>query len=169
MKSLNKYILEKLIINQQVDEKLLINKNLKKYNYDMPNKEGLCLAVAYPDIKLLSCNIPRIALSTFEYKYNGDKVLLPFVSYIFDRTTEEGVFYYNDKTWLYLLFFNDTAKQILDDAIDNNDMKFDFNDYAPSLNKEFNIKEIYRIGTYNNDVRIPYDKKHLQQMKNSIK
>ena len=168
MKSLNNYILEKLIIN----------KNLK-CDFCDPDDEGTCLMVAYP----FGLSVQRIDLVVQQYKRNANNIqLYPRFPDAFTDKSKENIYYHflkydghNIHTyegWLQLLFFKNDAIGILNSAIKNPDMNFDFNEYVPSLNnKIINFDKVYKIGAYSTQYgfRRKYTTDELQKMLNEIK
>lgn len=161
-------------LTQHISEKLVINKDYKNENYfDVPDLEGYCLRVTYPiDIGVLTCK--RIGLHIIKYHTEFNKIIDEH-NYLYEKSSE-GIYYHVYNRYpkiLWLLFFKDTAKEILNIAIKNNNSKFDIRKYVPSLhNKIGDLSCVYRFGESDSPHslnRILYTKYELREMKDKIK
>ena len=130
MKSLSNYIEEKLIINQQVDEKLLINKkfkNIDDYRHIEPKNKGKCLLLFFS--KKTNDQSHRITLSTETYEYDSnfeDVNIFGYDDFPFIKNKKE--YYWRNSSssgWINLLLFDDDAKLFLNTLLNNNTLEFD--------------------------------------------
>ena len=167
MKTLSNYISEKLIMcSKHVSEKLIINKNFKCIDYNLPNNEGVCIYISYPnpnDVTMIK------KLNIIKCNYHKEKNGPVYTQNEKLNKSNEGIYYniVKDK-WIELYFFNETAKEIIKNIKKDPHMKFDFNDYVPSLNnKPINFNTVY---TFSSDDKTPYySSKYLNSLLSSIK
>ena len=179
MKTIRQYIEEKLY-HQQVDEKLIINKDFKDYNYSavQPNKSGKCLLLrcavsASADQKTrVDCSVEKYTLKEFGWpsvdctKCDSDNKIYTYYKnkngyYVFGRT------YNGHPIWEYVLLFGDDAIRFLEQLM--NDLKSPINvkqfigDAVSS--DEWMLKPLTSIGRFSMD---PFEKSEIKTMINEL-
>lgn len=146
MKSLNKYILEKLY-HQQVNEKLIINKNFENSHYErcMPDNNGYCLLLYFSTSE--NDRSHRIEAHIKKYYYVPHKDIVRLYddndSYIKNKN---GYYWTSDAesptaVWISILLFKNDAKYFLNTLLKDIHMKFnkiDFEEIFDSVNVKFN-------------------------------
>lgn len=163
-------------LSNYISEKLVINKNYKKY-FEKPNKEGVCLEIGYPcGDSSYPTQIKRINLTIGMYEKTFNDITLSYEESTLKRTfcdiSSEGIYYSYSKPWFFIILFDGDAIDVLDNAMNNSDMEFDFKKYVPSLNhKVVNIDKVYKIGSFDSydSTRKPYTFQRLHYMKTEIK
>lgn len=162
-------------LQQYINEKLIINRNFNSADYELPKDDGYCLRVGYPYGNSPHL-VKRISLEYVSYdkqtKNDVECIYLGHKNLHECYKSSEGIFYYTNQSWIFILFFGNTAKDIIDIAIKNPDAEFDFKHYIPSLNStKINFNNVYKIGDYEltNYTRQPYKKDYLNYLKKQIK
>lgn len=125
MKSLNKYILEKLVINK--------NSNLNVfYQCVKPKKEGICLEIAVPIVH----NDDELGLDLASYYYNSEEDIVHVVSYTDYSYCKnlEGFYYLEQKVnYIWVLLFDEDAIKFLCALLKNPKQKMDMYDICGSV------------------------------------
>lgn len=168
MRTLKQHIYENNFYKSEINEKLVINKNFKNDDYDLPNESGICLSIGYPnpDDNTL---IKRTDLKCEEYYNDGKNILTKGTNM---NISEEGIYYICFNTlWLNIFFFNDTARKIMQNIINDPEMEFNFNDYVPSLSNIINFNTPYKFREYRFGTRtgIKYTPEYLNELLKSIR
>ena len=155
MKSLNTYILEKLIIN----------KNFKgDFMCVQPKNEGTCLELVVP----YSLTQERIALYIREYKYDSSKNNVFIDEDIKYEQNDEGYYTNIDDDplwWKWVLLFDEDAKLFLNILLEDYRQKMDISNICKSSLKE---RKSYKFPCMN-DAKKYYSKYELKHMLESIK
>ena len=124
MKTLTKHIEEKLY-HQQVDEKLIINKDFDSYNVCTPNKNGGYFLQLYINTKINTNNC-KIYIEVKEYTFKGNR-FRDDNSCLYKRN-KKG-YYYSDTMlsgyWMFLALIGSDAIEFLN--ILSNDVRHKFN------------------------------------------
>ena len=129
MKNLNDYILEKLY-NQQINEKLVINKNYNPINFvgSEPSDSGICIKLRFNSTRFTNKESEDIRVYRETYKKEGTNLIKGRMSEY--RKNKYGFFYENiDSDSYSLLLFNDDAKLFLNMLLKHPRMYFMWNDF----------------------------------------
>ena len=177
MKKFSNYISEKLIINQQVDEKLLINKNFEnidKYKGVEPNEKGICLEVAIPYTE----KYDTLAIRLKKYRYiksdntvnTGNIESTYYSDESFFKKNKDGVYCFvkSYRQYCWILLFGDDAKWFLNILLNDPEQKIDFSHICKDLLKHKNVYE-FECKTYVDNKEIFYKKGDIYDMLYKIK
>lgn len=131
MKTLYNHINEKLY-HQEVDEKLVINKNLEngKYKCIKPNKT-VCLEIKMPYCSKQE-NCINVSLEHYAYFDNKLYIVDDDDSYKYE-VNNEGYYYYVNDNFCWVVLFNDDALLFLNTLLDNLEQKINLYDICGSL------------------------------------